>query len=178
MATEDDKTTREFFERMGIDPGEPNDPRFDFSEQLRRQEAGVPIDELAARRARQQEQEVASEELTKRQAIDVILEHGPVLVVFDSTRSGVIVPSQLRQKTQVVLRFGYQLRPPIPDLVVDDAGVRGTLTFGGRPSFVSIPWSAVYAAQLDGDTHGVVWPEDAPSPFREQMMRALSKEPS
>jgi hypothetical protein len=47
---DDDENMREFFERMGVDPNEPNDPSFDFSEQIRRQQAGAPIDELAARR--------------------------------------------------------------------------------------------------------------------------------
>lgn len=44
---------------------------------------------------------------------------------------------------RVVLHFGYRLPNPIPDLCIDAAGIRGTLSFNRRPCFVDIPMSAI-----------------------------------
>ena len=38
----------------------------------------------------------------------------------------------------------------------------GTLTFGGSPFHVMLPWTAVYAAMVEGEQRGTVWPEDVP----------------
>jgi hypothetical protein len=61
-----------------------------------------------------------------------------------------------------VLRFGYGLTPAIIDLVVDTVGISGTLTFSGVPFHCVLPWPAVYAAVVEGEQRGMVWPEDIP----------------
>jgi hypothetical protein len=61
-----------------------------------------------------------------------------------------------------VLRFGYSLTPAIVDLAVDDRGIAGTLTFAGQPFHCVLPWTAVYAAMVEGEQRGTVWPEDVP----------------
>ena len=38
----------------------------------------------------------------------------------------------------------------------------GTLTFGGQPFRCVLPWTAVYAAMVEGEQRGTVWPEDVP----------------
>ena len=43
---------------------------------------------------------------------------------------------RFRADASLVLRFGYTLQPAIGDLVVDDEGIAGTLTFGGQPFHV------------------------------------------
>jgi len=48
------------------------------------------------------------------------------------------------------------------DLTVDDEAIAGTLTFGGSPFHVVLPWTAVYAAMVEGEQRGTVWPEDVP----------------
>ena len=40
--------------------------------------------------------------------------------------------------------------------------VSGTLTFGGQPFLCVLPWTAVYAAMVEGEQRGTVWPEDVP----------------
>ena len=67
-----------------------------------------------------------------------------------------------RTIASLVLRFGYSLQPAIRDLSVDDEAISGTLTFGGSPFHVVLPWTAVYAAMVEGEQRGTVWPEDVP----------------
>ena len=61
-----------------------------------------------------------------------------------------------------MLRFGYNLSPAIVDLAVDDDAISGTLTFAGQPFRCILPWTAVYAAMVEGEQRGTVWPEDVP----------------
>lgn len=98
----------------------------------------------------------------KRAVADALLARGPILVHADARRPGVAVPARFVGETKLVLRFGYGLNPPIPDLTVDDDGISGTLVFGGVPFGCILPWSAIFALILDGEARGMVWPEDAP----------------
>ncbi len=98
----------------------------------------------------------------KRRTLEQLLGRGPVLVHVDARRTEVQVPTRFRADASLVLRFGYSLSPPIRDLVIDDDGISGTLTFGGVPFQVVLPWAAVYAAMVEGEQRGTVWPEDVP----------------
>lgn len=98
----------------------------------------------------------------KRTVIDDLLAKGPVLVHLDARRSDVAVPERFRNEPKLVLRFGYGLTPPIPDLTVNEHGMSATLTFGGAPFRCVLPWAAIYAAVADGEQRGMVWPDDIP----------------
>lgn len=98
----------------------------------------------------------------KRRTLEALLGRGPVLVHVDARRTEVNVPARFRADASLVLRFGYNLSPAITDLVVDDDGISGTLTFAGQPFRCVLPWSAVYAAMVEGEQRGTVWPEDVP----------------
>ncbi|MGE0867640.1 MAG: hypothetical protein AB7P03_03700 [Kofleriaceae bacterium] len=98
----------------------------------------------------------------KRRTLEQLLARGPVLVHIDARRSEVSVPTRFRADPSLVLRFGYNLTPAIEDLVLDDTGLCGTLTFGGNPFRCILPWTAVYAAMVEGEQRGTVWPEDVP----------------
>lgn len=98
----------------------------------------------------------------KRTVVDDLLARGPVLVHFDARREDVQVPPRFAREAKLVLRFGHALTPPIPDLVVDDVGIAGTLTFGGVPFHCVLPWPSIFAAVQDGDQRGMVWPDDIP----------------
>ena len=98
----------------------------------------------------------------KRRTLDALLGRGPVLVHVDARRAEVSVPSRFRADASLVLRFGYNLSPAIVDLEVDDDAISGTLTFAGQPFRCILPWTAVYAAMVEGEQRGTVWPEDVP----------------
>jgi stringent starvation protein B len=98
----------------------------------------------------------------KRRTLESLLARGAVLVHVDARRSEVAVPPRFRSDASLVLRFGYGLQPPIEDLTVDDEGIGGTLVFSGNPFRVLLPWTAVYAAMVEGEQRGTVWPEDVP----------------
>lgn len=98
----------------------------------------------------------------KRRTLEQLLARGPVLVHVDARRPEVAVPQRFRSDASLVLRFGYTLQPAIRDLQIDDDAISGTLTFGGSPFHVVLPWTAVYAAMVEGEQRGTVWPEDVP----------------
>lgn len=98
----------------------------------------------------------------KRKTLEALLEQGPVLIHVDPRRPGVAVPTRFASDPGLRLRFGYGLSPAIVDLVIDDEHVGGTLSFGGVPFHCVLPWSAIYAVQIDGDSKGSVWPDDVP----------------
>ncbi|MEO8706988.1 MAG: ClpXP protease specificity-enhancing factor SspB [Kofleriaceae bacterium] len=98
----------------------------------------------------------------KRRTLDSLLARGPVLVHVDARRAEVSVPGKFRADASLVLRFGHSLSPAIIDLVVDDDAISGTLTFAGQPFRCVLPWTAVYAAMVEGEQRGTVWPEDVP----------------
>lgn len=98
----------------------------------------------------------------KRKLVEELLAEGPVLVRVDARSEGVHVPEDFRNDPRLVLRFGYGLSPAIADLDIDEEGISGTLTFGGRPFHCILPWRSLYAVVAEPEQRGMVWPEDVP----------------
>src|SRR5512142_841930 len=121
---------------------------------------GKPHEEVASIDALRDEDDASAPD--KRRTLEALLARGPVLVHVDARRAEVSVPPRFRADPSLVLRFGYQLSPSIGELVVDDDAIAGTLTFGGQPFRCILPWTAVYAAMVEGEQRGTVWPEDVP----------------
>jgi stringent starvation protein B len=97
----------------------------------------------------------------KQQAFLALLKEGSTSLHLDARRPGVVVPDAFRQDAHLMLQYGYDLAISIPDLEVDEYGVRATLSFSRTPHLTVIPWTAVYAiASVDG--RGVLYPEDVP----------------
>ncbi len=100
--------------------------------------------------------------LAKREVAEAILARAALHVHLDPRRPGVVVPAHLASQPSLILAVGRTgMQVPIPDLVVDDDGVRGTLSFGGRPFACTVPWSAVFAL-VDPSSKGRVFSEDVP----------------
>src|SRR6185437_5138005 len=97
----------------------------------------------------------------KPQAFLALLREGWTSLHLDARRPGVILPEGFRGEAHLVLQYGHDLPIPIPDLDVDDYGVRATLSFSGNPQLTMIPWSAVYAV-VSTDGRGVLYEEDVP----------------
>jgi stringent starvation protein B len=106
--------------------------------------------------------EDASELPEKRDVAQELLTEGAILVHVDAREEEVGVPERFAGDSKLVLRFGHNLTPSIPDLEVDEDGIRGTLTFSGVPYKCDLPWDAVYAVVSEIDARGLVWPDDVP----------------
>jgi hypothetical protein len=98
---------------------------------------------------------------SKKEVMLALLERSEARVHLDARRDGVLLPERLRGDGHVRLDYGYGLTPPIPDLVIDDDGIRATLSFSRVPFATFIPWTAVYLI-ADYDGNGAVWQEDIP----------------
>jgi hypothetical protein len=103
---------------------------------------------------------------SKREVMLTLLERSEARVHLDARRSGVVLPERLLRSGNVRLDYGYGLQPPIPDLLVDDEGIRATLSFNRLPVLTFIPWPAVFLI-ADFDGHGAVWKEDIPADLLE-----------
>lgn len=97
----------------------------------------------------------------KRAVVERLLGAGAVLLHLDARRPGVKVPPAHAADPRLVLRIGYGLKPPIPDLTVDGDGVTATLSFRGTLFRCVVPWAAIYAV-VGEDGRGLVWPGDVP----------------
>jgi len=98
----------------------------------------------------------------KRDTFIQLLRLGSASLHLDSRRPGVEVPAHLRGQAHLVLQYGYNLPIPIPDLEVDDSGVRATLSFSREPHRTVVPWAAVYVIAAD-DGRCVLYDEDIPA---------------
>jgi stringent starvation protein B len=103
----------------------------------------------------------APERPSKQDAFLALLREGWTSLHLDARRPGVIVPAHLRSEAHLVLQYGHDLPIAIPDLEVDDYGVRATLSFSRTPQLTVVPWSAVYVVACD-DGRGVLYHEEVP----------------
>jgi stringent starvation protein B len=97
----------------------------------------------------------------KKEQLQKLLERGNVFLHLDPRVEGVVVPTWHAQKPQLVLQLGLHFAVPIPDLKIDDRGVRCTLSFNRSPFFCDLPWTAVYAMVAE-DGQVTVWPTELP----------------
>lgn len=98
----------------------------------------------------------------KRDVVLALLAKSSVRLFLDPRREEVVVPKWFAKRPELVLRVGYSLSPPIPDLEISETAVSCTLSFNRSPSWCEIPFAAIYAVISDTDGRGVVWPEDVP----------------
>lgn len=103
---------------------------------------------------------------SKKEVMLTLLERSEARVHLDARRTGVVLPERLLKSGNVRLDYGYGLQPPIPDLLVDNEGIRATLSFNRIPVLTFVPWAAVFLI-ADFDGHGAVWKEDIPSDLLE-----------
>lgn len=97
---------------------------------------------------------------TPRAAFDALLQVGNVLIDVLTDTSGVLLPTaQMRAAADngnsLIVEYGLSLPVPIPELHVDEAGIRATLSFNRTPHATFIPWAAVRSVQQRGPQHVV-----------------------
>ena len=98
---------------------------------------------------------------SKRDAFLAFYAEGWVSVHIDARRDGVKVPPDFTDNRHLVLQYGRDMPVAIPDLSVDDDGIRATLSFSRSPHTTFIPWSAVYIVACT-DGRGILYYEDVP----------------
>ncbi len=93
----------------------------------------------------------------KRSALEQLLQQEDfVLLVINPTMTGVKLPSPLIEARQPVpIHLGFRMAVPVPDLVIDDSGITGTLSFDRTPFACHFPWPALMQVSV-GDEH-LVW---------------------
>jgi hypothetical protein len=111
----------------------------------------------------------------KKATLHAVLAKSWAWLHVDGTAPGVDLPEWLRMPW-VRLQIGYDMPLPIPDLAVDDAGVRATLSFRRVPHACVLPWASIFAIS-DVDLRGVVYSGDVPSLVREFVEADLRFEP-
>ena len=118
----------------------------------------------------------SSERPSKQQAFLALLREGWTSLHLDARRAGVVVPDSLRREPHLVLQYGHDLPIPIPDLEIDDYGVRATLSFSRTAHRTVVPWSAVYVVACD-DGRGILYSEDVPQDVAVIAARSASDAP-
>lgn len=101
----------------------------------------------------------------KKQTLLAFLERGVAMLHLDARRAGVSVPQRYAGQAQLLLKFSY--RYGLSDLLIDEWGVRATLSFSNRPFLCALPWSAVFAITSETSGAGQLWPEDVPAEVAE-----------
>jgi len=96
---------------------------------------------------------------TEYQAVmEKLLDAGIVMVHLIPGLLGVKVPAAF--KSQPILRLNFSYRFGISDFMVDERGVRASLSFGGVNHFCDIPWGAVLAISSTPADEMYVWVEN------------------
>jgi stringent starvation protein B len=103
----------------------------------------------------------SEERPSKRDAFLAFYGEGWVSVHLDARRLGVQVPDEFGDNRHLVLQYGRDMPVAIPDLSVDEDGIRATLSFARTPHTTFIPWTAVYIVACT-DGRGILYYEDVP----------------
>ena len=98
---------------------------------------------------------------SKRAAFENLYKDGWVRVYLDARRPGVVLPARFCSAAQMLLEYGEDMPIPIEDLVIDDEGIRATLSFSQESCGTFVPWSAVYVI-FNVENRGICYEEDVP----------------
>ncbi len=90
-----------------------------------------------------------------------LAERGMVMVTLDARVDNARVPSQFVGELQLNLNFSHRFG--LDDFDYDDEGVRASLSFGGKPFFCDVPWTAVYGMTSHVDGERLLWPDSFPA---------------
>lgn len=97
---------------------------------------------------------------TKRDVVKSLVDSGSVVRLYvDPRPPGVMVPAAIKRHEWVCLDIGLPsaLARPIPDLVIGDFGVYGTLSFGGSLFHCEVPYDQIHAARHEASGGVVSW---------------------
>jgi hypothetical protein len=81
--------------------------------------------------------------LMMQEALDILSMTNLRVFVIPKLDEDCMLPDNLLTRDSLLLVYGFDLPVPIPDLMVTEMGISGTLAFAGKGFETFIPWSAV-----------------------------------
>jgi len=98
----------------------------------------------------------------KKCVAEFLLAEAPhITIVILHRAAGVKLPPEaITEASGVVIDVGYRMKISAPDLIVDDEGIRATLSFGRTPYYCVLPWHAMVCIGAGGMTSQ--WPAGTP----------------
>ena len=79
-----------------------------------------------------------------------------ILLLINPGAPGVKLPEELLRSTHPVgINIGWRMAIPVPDLKLDQQGIRGTLSFNREPFLCHFPWASVL--QVTADDEHLIW---------------------
>jgi hypothetical protein len=111
----------------------------------------------------------------KKLIANQLFRKGFVFIHLDPRVEGVVVPPWFKHQAQLVLQFGLDMPIPIPDLLVEDEVISGTLSFSRTPFHCIVPWKAVFAV-VGNDNKGQVWHESMPAEVLAEVNRMEARQ--
>lgn len=78
--------------------------------------------------------------------LDMLGEGKLVVLVCRLKSQDVVLPQHVvdtHKSEHIMLEIGLNTAIPMPDLEVNEQGISATLSFSGRPHYVSLPWACV-----------------------------------
>jgi hypothetical protein len=115
-----------------------------------------------------------------------LLGTGAVGVMFDPTAEGVVIHASLRKPVggdpnapPVALAFDYAFKmvTEIPEIIVDETGIRAVLSVRGMKEETFLPWHSVFAFLIGGVTAGlgVIQVDEQPKHLRTKPGEGLAQ---
>lgn len=100
--------------------------------------------------------------MNKKEYFENLLSTGMVQVLINPRVRGVKLPPELKGDSLVALIWSNKFH--IKDFVVDQKGVRGTLSFNSTNFFVDTPWKSIWAIFLSKSPKESmkIWESDVP----------------
>ena len=111
----------------------------------------------------------------KKLHLEEALERGVSMIHLDARRPGVVVPKNLKVDHHLRLNLSWRYNPP--DLTLSEWGVRETLSFGGTPWQIAVPWSAIFAITGSDEQQAWLFPEDVPPEMLEAAAQSFGLDP-
>jgi len=113
---------------------------------------------------------------SKRDALLAFLEKGMTMVHLDARRDDVVVPKHFVGQQDLRLNLSYRFAGS--HMEIGEERVESTLTFGGAPFRVIIPFAAVYALTSHVTGAGLVFPESLPDDILTALRKEMDLEPT